>query len=147
MQHKLEKQNIILNSENILDHAFSLELQNTKVFYDQLESANIKQIELNTFYIYNSLQIQDVKLSGMASSFVPINIKNIVFTYSILNPLQIKLHSHGEFGDLDGSFDILDNHIYITLKPSKKMLQNYKKTLRYLTKNKNGEYIYDAVLY
>ena len=145
LEQVLQQQNIIISNEKLNDNGFNLEIKDATVFFDSLESAKIEHLDISTLILYQSLNIQNIKLSGIASSFIPISIENISIKHMIINPLNITISANGEFGTLNGSLHIIDKNLHITLKLSKQMLKRYKKTLKYLEKNKNGDYNYDTI--
>ena len=145
VEKELKKQNIVLSDENIIENSFSLNIKDADIFVESIKSATIKELDISTLLLYNSIHLRDIKLSGMAESFVPIDIKTIGATHSIFNPLTLDIVLNGAFGDAKANFSMLDKKFYLTLKPSKLMLRKYKKTLKFLEKNQNGAYSYDTV--
>jgi len=143
LEKELLQEKIILSGEEIIDSGYSLQLNNAKVSYDSIESANVEDINIKIFLVYNSLSVSNVKLLDIASSFVPVKIDTINIKYTIFNPLNVVAESNGEFGQANAEVNILDRTISIVLKPSKLMLKKYKATLRSLKKNKAGEYKYE----
>ena len=143
LEKKLLQEKVILSGEDINDNGFSLELKNSSVSYDSIQSANIEDINLKIFGIYNSLSIQNIELSGIVSSFTPLIIDTIDVSYTIFNPLNIVATASGEFGEASANISILDKNISVLLIPSDLMFKKYKSTLRNLKKNQNGEYEYD----
>jgi hypothetical protein len=124
------------------DKGFSLALDNIEVFYDSINIAKAQHVKLNTFFIYNSLDIKNIRLMGLASSVVPTYIQQIDAHYTILNPLNVVANAYGEFGSASISLNLIDKNITINLKPSKLMLQKYKMTLNNFKKTEDGEYRY-----
>jgi len=143
LEKELQKQKIILSDEEIIDNGFSLQLNNTKLSYDSIESANVESINIKIFLVYNSLSVSNVRLLDVASSFVPLHVDTINIKYTIFNPLNIVAESNGEFGQASAEVNILDRNISMVLKPSPMMLKKYRATLRNLKKNKAGEYKYE----
>lgn len=142
-EKKLEKYNVVISKEVISDNGFSLKLKNGKIFYNSIESAIVDSMKIKVFLLYNSVNIQNVYLSSMASSFVPLHIDSINIRYSVFNPLNIVLSANGEFGEATGKIGVLDKNISIVLTPSELMLKKYKNTLSGLKNKENGEYEYD----
>ena len=145
VEKELKKQNVVLSDESIVEGGFSLNIKDADIYFESIKSANIKELDISTLLFYNSINVKDIKLSGIAQSFVPIDIKSIDVTYTILNPLEVTIVANGVFGDAKANFDIVDKKLHLTLQPSKLMQQRYKKTLKYLVKNKNGVYSYDTI--
>ena len=143
LEKELAQEKVILSGEEIVDSGFSLQLNSVKVSYDSIESANVENINLKMFLLYNSLSVSNVKLLDVASSFVPLKIDTINIKYTVFNPLKIVGESDGEFGQANAEVNILDRNISIVLKPSELMLKKYRATLRNLKKNEAGEYKYE----
>ena len=141
-ENELQNYKVILLEKVKKDTGFSLRLDGVEVFYDSIAIAKAKSADLKLFLMYNSLNIKDIELSGMASSFVPIDIKTVDIRYSILNPLNIMAKVDGGFGVADVELNIVDRDITIDLVPSKLMLQKYKNTLKNFSKTADKGYRY-----
>jgi len=141
-EQELEKNKVIFSNEEIKDNGLSLNIDNIDVSFEGIESANVQSVNLKTFLVYNSLNVENIKLSDMAASFVPLVIENVNVSYSILNPLNVVASANGEFGEASAAFNILDSNLSILLMPSPLMLKKYKNTLRQMKKNESGEYVY-----
>jgi hypothetical protein len=141
-EKELQNYKVVFEEASKEDSGFALKLKGVEVFYDSISVAKVKDVKLNIFVIYNSLNIDDIDLAGLASSFVPTKIKEVDVVYTIFNPLNITLKSDGEFGEADVRLNLYDRDINIILKPSKLMLQRYRPTLNNFKKAENGEYRY-----
>ena len=141
-EQKLAENKIIFSNESAVDNGLSLKLSNADISYDAIESANIKNIDIKLLIFYNSLSVENIELSSMASSFVPLHIKRLDIKYTILNPVTIIANASGEFGEANARLNILDKNVTILLTPSELMLNKYKNTLQSLRRNQSGEYEY-----
>ena len=142
-EEQLQKFKIVLSGEKIQEDIFSLKLHHTTISYDSVESASVQEIDMKIFFLYNSLQMQDIELSQMAAAFIPLHIDSVDVKYTLLNPLYVVTHSKGEFGEADIKISILDRNMSMVVVPSEMMLQKYQSTLHMLKKNEEGEYHYD----
>ncbi len=142
-EKELLQEKVILSGEEIVDSGFSLQLNHTKISYDSIESANVESINIKMFLLYNSLSVNNIELTSIASSFVPLHIDRLDVAYTVFNPLNIVAKAHGEFGEATAEVNLLDRNISVVLVPSEQMLKKYRGTLRKLKKNKDGEYEYD----
>ncbi len=142
VEKKLQENKIILSHESVIDNGFSLKLKNADISYNSIESATVKEIDIKMLIFYNSFSVENIELSSIASSFVPLRIKSLDVKYTVLNPLNIVAKASGEFGEANANLNILDKNITILLTPSKQMLQKYKTTLSNFSKNQSGEYEY-----
>jgi len=142
-EEQLQKKGIILNDETLIDEGFSLEIKNATLYVKTLETAKIQKIKLNFFLLYNSVEVKDALLSDMASRFIPLHVKSFYFTYTIFDPLHVRGKCSGEFGKASISINLAKRTLKMLIKPSKKMLSNYRVTLQNLKKDKNGGFVYE----
>ncbi len=143
VEKELELHNIILSQEEIVQNNFSLDINNAQVTYQKIDSAEIENIDVKIFLVYNSIDLVNVKLSSMASTFIPTKIDRLHLKYSVINPLHIEVEASGEFGDVKGEIDVVDRNLSMILSPSELMLKKYKNSLKLFKKNEQGEYEYD----
>lgn len=142
VEKELKKQEIILSKEELLENIFSLELNHPEFSYKGIESAKAQSINMNFFLVYNVISAKNIEFSDIASSFIPLKVDNAQVQYTIFDPLNISLKASGEFGELDSNINVLDKNVTMKLIPSELMLESYKRTLKKLNKNENGEYTY-----
>lgn len=143
LEQKLNSYSVIVSKEDVTDNGLGLSIKDAVVSLKGVDSATIADIEINLFTVYNTIDFRDITLSSVAASFLPLHVKSVNIKYSILDPLNIKAVSVGEFGEADASFNIIDKVFHLNLKPSKIMLKDYKSTLKSLKISENGEYIYE----
>lgn len=138
----LETQKVIISDEIIIDKALSLRLEDATLYYDAIETAKVSEVDVNMFVFYNSIEIKDVLLAEISSSFLPLKIQEIRFTHTVFNPTNVKGIARGEFGVVKLTVDLLQRAVTLFLTPSKLMEQKYKRTLKMLKKNEEGIYEY-----
>ena len=143
LENELKKYNVIISNENITDNGFTLSLSDAEVFFKSIKSADIKEIDIKMFGVYNSLSMYDIKLSETASSFLPLNIQKVTITHSIFNPLNINIYELGDDGELEGNFNLVEMALHIIFEPSELMLKKYKNSMREFKKSEDGSYSYD----
>ena len=142
LENELQNHQIVLKEKIKIGTGFALELKSTDVFYNSIDIAKVENIKLKIFFLYNTMQVKNVKLSNLAASFIPEDIEQIDIRYSIINPLNIVAHLNGGFGVANINFNVLDKNVSVDLIPSKIMLQRYQNTLRNFTKTGDKEYKY-----
>jgi hypothetical protein len=143
LEKKLKKYDIIISNEKFKDTVLKIKLSDAELYYKSISTANIKEIDMKIFVLYNSVILSDIKLSQMISSFLPVKIEKIRLTYSIFNPLSINIYEIGDNGEANGSFSLIDMALHISFEPSKLMLKKYKNSIKEFEKLEDGEYIYD----
>jgi len=143
LENELKKYDVIISNESVSDNGFTLSLSDAELFFKSIKSADIKEIDIKIFGLYNAVNIYDVKLSKSASSFLPLNIQKVTITHSIFNPLNVKIYELGDDGELEGSFNLLEMALHIIFEPSELMLEKYKNSMREFKKSEDGSYSYD----
>ncbi len=143
LEHTIKPFGVIISQERVSDNGLELKIENASISVKGVDSAVIENIDIQIFGLYNSFDIQNIELSSVASSFVPLKIEDLNIKYSVINPLFITGASHGEFGEASLNINILERTLQLKLIPSKIMKQKYRSTLRNLKKNAEGEYIYE----
>ena len=142
-EEKLKHLDVVISSEQVEDSGFTLNITDADLSFKSISSAKINQSSITVFALYNSVSLKGITLSSTAKSFAPLNIESVNVVYSIVNPLNASIKAVGEFGELEGEFNIVDSSLHLELKPSQKMLKNYQSSLRKLSKTENGEFVYD----
>jgi len=143
VEQQLKKYDVIISGEELIDTGFSLQINHSTLSLKSVDGAKATQINISIFTLYNSINIDNIYLSSMASTFIPLNIENAKVLYSIINPLNIKARAYGEFGEVSAKFDIVKRILRVKLYPSKLMLKKYRNTLKNFKKSKDGVYIYE----
>ena len=141
-EKELQKQKLVFSNEEAIDRPFALTLRDIDVSYDSIESAKVENAEIELFVFFNHIGIENIELSDMAASFLPLKIENLDIKYTLLNPLKVFATSKGEFGEASATVNILDKNVSVLLVPSDLMKKKYSKTLRNLKKNAEGGYEY-----
>lgn len=145
-EKELKSYGVIISSEDVKDRGLWLTIEHANVSLKAIPSALIKETSIKLFGVYNSVNIDNIALSSAASSFIPLNIAHLQIKYHILNPFHITFSTHGEFGKLQGTLNVLKHTLHIDLIASRVMKRKYRNTLRNLKKNSKGEYYYDKAL-
>ncbi|MBU0720377.1 hypothetical protein KJ877_03475 [bacterium] len=143
LEEQIKPFGVVISRESLTDKGLTLKIEHASISAKSIESANIAEIDIGIFGLYNSAEFQDIKLSSAAGAFVPLKIQNAKIVHSVLDPLHVNAQALGEFGEAAVSFDIMQKAVRLVLKPSALMLRNYQSTLRNLKKSENGEYVYD----
>jgi hypothetical protein len=142
-EEMLKEYGVVVSKEELADNGLSFKLSHGVVSYKGIDSANIEELQITLFGVYNALSADGVVLSSAAAAFVPLKVEQIALRYSVLNPLNALASAQGEFGSAKLEYNIVEKNLHIVLEPSKLMLQKYQSTLAKLSKNEAGEYVYD----
>jgi len=139
---RLKEQGVIISQESAIDNGLTLSIKDASLSFKAIESANIKDLNIAIFGIFNKISLKDIKLASTASDFLPTDIKSVDVSYALYDPLHVSANAEGDFGEAELDIDLLDRKLFLILKPSKVMSKDYRSTLRNLRKSKDGGYEY-----
>jgi hypothetical protein len=145
-ENQLKPQGVIIAQETVIDTGFSFRVENATVLYRSINVADIKTATFKIFLLFNKLNIENITLSRSAKNFVPLKVDEVNIKHYIVDPIHIYIDATGQFGQLDATYNLLQNSISVTLKPSKLLSTKYKNTLNKFKKNESGELIYEQAL-
>jgi hypothetical protein len=105
-EQMLEQKDVKINEESIEEGLFSLTLQKPKVFVKGIHIATLEKIDVFTVLFYTKIKLDSLVLDETLKSMAPTQIDLISAKHSVLAPMDVKLFSAGEFGDVEGKADI-----------------------------------------
>jgi len=141
-EQQFKKFGVIISDEKLEETLSSLNIENLDISTKEIDTALIQEADITLLLVYNSVKFTKIKLSSLVESYLPSKIDSLDITYTIFNPFYITADGIGEFGEASAEVSLLDRNASVVLKPSKKMLSKYKKSLKMFKKSKNGEYVY-----
>ncbi len=145
--HKqLISEGVLVSADTLREKPTSLELSNTKIYFEKIELANISTSDILLLGFYNHLEFDDIVLSTLSNGFLPPHITHAELSYSLLHPLEVFIKADGDFGKIEGSYNLQTREISIRLYASKRMLREYKNGLKIFKKLQKGEYLYEKAL-
>ena len=143
LENQLKKYEVIASSEELIDTGYGLKINHATVSLKSIDAAKIGEIDIKIFALYNSINVNNIYFSSMASTFIPLKIQSAHIVYSVIDPLNVNAMAYGEFGEVNAKFDLLEMKLIVTLTPSKLMFKKYPNTLKKFKKLKTGGYIYE----
>ena len=135
-----------LVAENMRERLFSLEVEHMSIAYEGVKAAELAQTEILLLGLYNSIDIEGVRLIGIVKSFMPEKIASVHIAYSLLHPFSIKAEVKGDFGKAKLSYSLQEKKVLVVLQPSALMQQQFQSSLRHFKKSKDGVYYYEKSL-
>ena len=140
----LAEKSVILSEETVKDRGFIFSIKGGRLYYDDLEVAQLNEITVLPLVFFNRLSVAPFAFSKEMKGFIPAMVTSMYLQYSIADPLHIVCKAEGDFGVLDGSIAFMDRNISIDLIPSEKLLQSRPPWLRQLKKEEGGVYRYES---
>jgi hypothetical protein len=142
LEKELQNFEFVISNERLHEKLFSLEIENLELTTKGIDSAVVQSAEITLFGLYNCVILEDIQVSSLIDTYAPSKIESLELSYTLLNPLEIRASAQGDFGEAEISFTLLESELQAVVKPSKLMQTKYKKTMRMLKKDENGEYVY-----
>lgn len=145
LEKELYNYNIVVSEEIRNEELFSLKIDSAEVYFDGINAAFIKDIDITTFLIFSKINIEKTTVSKSLKNFLPSKVKSLELTHSIIDFSNIKINSSGEFGEFKGKYSIFDKKVLGELIPSQSMKSKYRNILNQF-KLEDGKYYYEYKL-
>ncbi len=145
-EEKLAGAKTIIANEQVKEGLFSLDLQNADVYVEGIRVAKVIEAKLQTYLLSTHLEAHQIRLSGMAKSFLPTKIEVLKMRYELWDPLRVKFTASGEFGEASGAYLPAMRKLVVVVHPSKMMRSRYPNILQKMKKEKNGGFSYEQRL-
>jgi len=140
----LSQHHVFISNEELINRFLFLDANNGDVLLDNQEFASIESVRVLPLLFINQLKLSHISFSPLYRNFFPGKIDSIVFTYSLLHPLQITIHGEGDFGQCDGAFELLDQKVRVIFEPTSQ-LRRYPLLVNQLHQEKEG-LVYESSL-
>ena len=142
LKNSLESERIGLSEESLSDNFVSLKALNLIVSYDGIKSVRAKELTVTPFLFYNKVKAYEVSAASSFKEMFSFSADEVEITYAIWNYKEAKIYAVGDFGELDGIFDLEKKSIKVVLEPSMEF-ENTPIIRQYFKKSEEG-YIYEA---
>jgi len=140
LEKKLKENDIILSNETVTDTWFGLKIKNADVYVKGIKMANTSNLQLNIFFFYNTLNVENIKIDESLQAMAPKSIDELNVKYSLLNPLNVTIDGLGSFGTASGTVALKAKQVHIDFLVAKD-IQTIKK---FLKKDKTGGWYYET---
>jgi len=140
IEKSLKKSDIVISNETIKDTWFGLNISNATIYVKGVNVAKTANLQLNCFFLYNTLTIEGIEMDASLHNIAPKSVNELKATYSIMNPLQVKLEGLGSFGTMDGKVALVEKRVKLSF-PVAKDIHAFKK---FLKKDKQGGWYYET---
>ncbi len=142
LKNTLASERIGLSEESLSSNLASLEALGLVVSYDGIESVQVKELLITPFLFYNKIEAYEVSSSSSFKKMFSFSADELLITYAIWNYNEAKIYAVGNFGELNGVFDLQKKSVRIVLEPSMEF-ENSPMLKQYFKKSEEG-YIYET---
>ncbi len=119
LEQELEKNGVVISDEKFTNTILGVKIENANIYVKGINVAHIKSIDLDIFFLFNSLTIDNVTTDKSIQNFVPKNINYAKAVFSILKPYKISIDANGSFGEITGGVYLNMNKIFIRVPKPK----------------------------
>ena len=140
IEKSLKENDIVISNETIKDTWFGLNISNADIYVKGVNIANTADLQLNIFFLYNTLTVESINMDASLHNVAPKTIDEVKASYSIIDPMQVQLEGLGSFGTMTGTVSLLEKKVKL-LFPVAKDIKAFKK---FLKKDKQGGWYYET---
>ena len=140
LEKKLKEKDIVLSNETVTDTWFGINIKNADVYVKGIKMANTANLQLNIFFFYNTLNVENINIDESLHAMAPKAIDELKVKYSVLNPLNVTMDGLGSFGTATGAVALKEKQVHIDF-PVAKDIQTIKK---FLKKDETGGWYYET---
>ncbi|MDP3023349.1 MAG: hypothetical protein Q8N32_09000 [Sulfuricurvum sp.] len=133
----LGEYHLFINNEDFSNRLFYVDINNGEVLLDNQEFAKIEHMRIAPWIILNRFTLTNIVFSPLFQNFFPGKIDSITLTYSLLDPLRIKIVGDGDFGHCSGSFDMIEHKMRVIFEATSQ-LRDYPLLVNKLHQEKEG---------
>lgn len=142
LEQELIERGVIVSGETLKEKTFGIKVTGAEIYYEGLNTALFKSLDLDTYLFYTSAKLKDLRVSKDLANMLPSKILNVNVEHSVLNIIAANISANGDFGSFEGKIHLLDRKITGELKPSNIMKSKYRNLLREF-KLVEGKYLYE----
>ncbi len=142
LKNTLKSEQIGLSEDSLSDNFVSLKALGLVVSYDGIKSLQAKQVIVTPFLFYNKIKAYEVSAASSFKDMFSFSADKLEITYAIWNYKEAKIYAVGDFGELDGVFDLQKKSVRVVLEPSMEF-ENSPMLRQYFKKSEEG-YIYET---
>ncbi len=140
LEHKIKDYGVIIHDEVLNEHLSTLDINEGTLYFGNMELSRIENATISLWLFYNKLSLQNLYFGKSLKMLQGIRIEQARITHHLFSPMSLSIDATGSFGSLQGSIDLLERKILLTIQASP-LLQKKTLLIRMLQKTKEG-YVY-----
>lgn len=142
LKNKLKDERITMTEESINDDFISLKGKKVSIFYDGIESVEADEFSVMALGFYNKIDASNVGAAKDLKNMFGFSADDVEITYAVWNYKIATITASGDFGSIDGTFELASGTLKLLLDPS---LEFEKSSIirQYFKKSEEG-YIYES---
>lgn len=118
LKNILKSERIVITEERLNDNFISLKGDGISIFYDGIESVQAENFSVTAWGVYNKIDALGVGASKDLKSMFGFSADEIEITYALWNYEEAVIVASGDFGSIDGTFELSSQTLKLLLEPS-----------------------------
>jgi Cu/Ag efflux protein CusF len=137
-----QPQHIVLAQDSVKDRWFDLKIENLKLLYDGIESAEAETVTVMPWLFYNRLSAANVRAGKDVRKMFDFNAEEVLVTHSVISPFIAKVSAFGNFGKVEGKVDLQAGKVKLICEPSKSFKSS--SMFRELFRKRDEGYVHES---
>lgn len=135
---QLKTKDIEITYNKIEENYYKLAINSTNVYYNAVEVMQIQKVKSRLLFFVTSITLENVMIDDMFKKLIPSpeRFKKIDLSYSIINPLEIKINGVFDEGNIKGNLNLVDKNLELNFYTSKLFKSKYNRISRLLKYSK-----------
>ncbi len=124
LENFAKKEHVEIKEGSLKDRWIDLEIKDASIFYDGIDSVKVDTLHILPWIFYNKVTARGVSPSKELQSMFHASADVVTLTYSVLSYKSIMIEAKGDFGEVHGTLDVLEQKLRLILNPSAKFKNN-----------------------
>ncbi len=118
LKNGLKAERIVMTEESLNDNFIALNGKGISIFYDGIESIQAEDFSVMAWGIYNKIDATGVGASKDLKNMFGFSADEVEVTYALWDYNEAKIFASGDFGTIDGVFELSSQTLKLLLEPS-----------------------------
>ncbi len=144
LENLAKKELIEIKEGSLKDRWTDLNIKDVTLFYDGIASIDANELTIAPWLFYNKVTALGVSPTKEIKSMFDATADKVTLTYSVLDYKHVLIEAEGDFGEIKGAVDVIEQKVRLILTPSKKF-KNNTLVKQYFKKEEEG-LVYESKL-
>ena len=145
LKNLLKPEHVVLVQQSVKDRWFDLKIEDLTIYYDGIESARAEHVEVLPWLFFNRLSVSGLHAGKDLRKMFDFKADTVTLTHSVIDPMRVKVHAVGNFGELNGTIDLKAGHVKLLCEPT----DTFKRSdaFREFFKKREEGYLYESKIF
>jgi len=144
LENFAKKEHVEVKEGTLKDRWIDLNIKDATIFYDGIASLNANELTIAPWLFYNKVTALGISPTKEIKSMFDVTADKVSLIYSVLDYKYIMIEAEGDFGQIEGTLDVIEQKVRLILTPSQKF-KNNTLVRQYFKKEEEG-LVYESKL-